>query len=128
MPNLVAWMTAALALALAPSTHAEVYRCTAKSGLPLYQNFPCELDSLGLPGPASTRMPAPPPKSIQDLKAPAPTEPRVGMTADEVKKIWGEPPDVLQDEPRSGRVEIWQYADGRVVQLDHKHRVIAVQR
>ena len=45
-----------------------------------------------------------------------------------VKKIWGEPPDVLQDEPRSGRVEIWQYADGRVVQLDHKHRVIAVQR
>ena len=50
------------------------------------------------------------------------------MTAEEVKAIWGEPAEIVQDEPRSGRVEIWQYGDGRVVQINHKQRVISVVR
>ena len=50
------------------------------------------------------------------------------MTAAEVKTLWGEPAEIVQDEPASGRVEIWQYDDGRVVQINHKQRVISVQR
>ena len=29
------------ALALAPVASAEIFKCTAKNGLDLYQNFPC---------------------------------------------------------------------------------------
>jgi hypothetical protein len=128
-------------LAMMPVASAEIFKCTAKNGLTLYQNFPCEIDSLGnLPSQPAAGKPSPQPKSIQaDAKSLAPqgsallprpqaSEPSVGMTADEVKTIWGEPAEVLQDEPRSGRVEIWQYGDGRVVQINQKHRVIAVQR
>ncbi len=53
---------------------------------------------------------------------------RVGMTTEEVKAIWGEPLEMIQDEPASGRVEIWQYAEGRTVQFNHKQRVMSVQR
>ena len=132
MPRIVGWLVAALVLA--SPAHAEVFKCKAKNGLPLYQNFPCEIDSLGaLPDPLPAARPASAPTSIQVPQAPplprtASAELRVGMTADEVKKLWGEPPEILQDEPRSGRVEIWQYADGRVVQVNSKHRVISVQR
>lgn len=131
------------ALAMMPFASAEIFKCTAKNGLTLYQNFPCEIDSLGsLPSRPAAGKPSPEPKSIQaDATSPVPqasaaavmprpqaSQPRVGMTADEVKAIWGEPAEVVQDEPRSGRVEIWQYEDGRVVQINQKHRVIAVQR
>jgi hypothetical protein len=51
------------------------------------------------------------------------------MSADEVRALWGEPEEVVQDEPRKGgRVEIWQYADGRSVQLNQKQRVQSIQR
>ena len=49
------------------------------------------------------------------------------MTADEVRTLWGEPEEVMPDEPRSSRVEIWQYTDGRVVQINQKQRVMSVQ-
>jgi hypothetical protein len=129
------------ALAMTPAASAEIFKCIAKSGLTLYQNFPCEIDSLGnLPSQPAGGKPSPQPKTIQaDAKAPQgssaamppraqASEPSVGMTADEAKAIWGEPAEVVQDEPRSGRVEIWQYEDGRVVQINQKRRVISVQR
>ena len=130
MPN-AAWAFVAVLL-MAGDASAEIFKCTAKNGLPLYQNFPCEIDSLGLP---STGKAAPRPESIQTSAQPAApqraeaalAEPRIGMSADAVRKVWGEPPEILQDEPRSGRVEIWQYGDGRVVRINQKQRVISIQ-
>jgi hypothetical protein len=121
------------ALTMTPVASAEIFKCIAKNGLDLYQNFPCELDSLGAvstqPAPAKAASQV---KSIQTdappLRLRAPIEPRAGMTAEEVRAIWGEPAEIVQDEPRSGRVAIWQYDDGRVVQINQKQRVISVQR
>ena len=122
-------------LATSSAASAEIFKCTAKNGLDLYQNFPCALDSLdALPAPAGKA--AAPVKSIQAAPEPAPpapartpgSVPHVGMSAEEVRTLWGEPAEIVQDEPRSGRVEIWQYEDGRVVQMDQKRRVKSVQR
>jgi len=33
----------------APAVASEIIKCVAKDGLPLYQNFPCNIDYLGLP-------------------------------------------------------------------------------
>ena len=121
---------------------AEIFKCTSKNGLDLYQNFPCQIDSLGnVPSQHVGSKPTPPLKSIQAnaanpaLQRGSPTAPlspgsdlQVGMSAAEVRTIWGEPAEIVQDEPRSGRVEIWQYADGRVVQINVKQRVISIQR
>jgi hypothetical protein len=101
-----------------PPAGAEIFKCKTKSGSDLYQNFPCQFDSLGLPSA----------KANAGALAKAPSEPRLGMSAEEVRAIWGEPQHVIQDEPRSGRVEIWEYADGRFVRFDHKERVLSVQR
>ena len=40
------WIIAA-ALLVAPLAFAEIYECTSKDGTALYQNFPCQFDSLG---------------------------------------------------------------------------------
>jgi hypothetical protein len=50
------------------------------------------------------------------------------MASEEVKALWGEPVETIQDEPVTGRIEIWRYADGRSVQFNNKHRVLAVQQ
>ena len=52
----------------------------------------------------------------------------MGMTPDEVRAIWGEPVEAIQDEPREGRIEIWRYGETRSVQFNNKQRVVAVQR
>ena len=137
---------AAAFLTLTPAASGEIFRCTTGNGVPLYQNFPCGAEA---PASVPTAVPAksaPPIKSIQTDGAPAPavsarapataataaqasaSEPRVGMKADEARALWGEPAQIVQDEPRSGRVEIWQYDDGRVVEINHKQRVISVTR
>jgi hypothetical protein len=41
--------------------------------------------------------------------------------------MWGEPEEIIRDEPRKGRTEIWRYKDGRTVEIDQTRRVIAVQ-
>lgn len=137
----------------APAVAGEIFKCVAKDGGPLYQNFPCHLDSLGwLPSsppvtnpfvtdPPVTKTPSTPgavgqeKPNIEPINAASTVEssyagePRIGMTADEVIAVLGEPDDVEEDEPRSGGpVSIWRYADGRSVQFDHKHHVLGVQR
>jgi hypothetical protein len=150
----VVLLAAALAPWAAAPALAEIVKCVAKDGLPLYQNFPCHIDSLGtMPSKAAVPVarPATPatPATTQTSSRPASgspssnghpiqvastlgtgasNEPAVGMTADEVRAKFGEPVDVLEDEPRSGRVSTWRYADGKVVQFDNKYRVLAVQR
>jgi hypothetical protein len=130
-------------LLVSPRVAAEILKCVAKDGSPLYQNFPCHIDSLGsLPSsPLAMKTPSTPgavgqekPKtdSIKVSSTVKPTstaEPRVGMTSDEVRALLGEPEEMVDDEPaESGRVSIWRYADGRSVQFDHKHHVFGVQR
>ena len=100
--------------------------------MPTYQNFPCEFDSLGAmpataqaakagaaptPGAAKSRTPA----------RPAATMPRVGMTTNEVKAIWGEPRDTTREEYAKGDIETWNYADSRSIRFDAKGRVEEVK-
>jgi hypothetical protein len=135
------------ALAMSPAL-AEIFKCSAKDGSPLYQNFPCEFDSLGsLPSPATADA-APTGATVSAaqhgkarsksaagaaavpgalLKPTAATEPLVGMTEAQVKSMLGEPDDVLEDEPRSGRISIWRYRKGESVTFNVKRRVISVQ-
>jgi hypothetical protein len=110
---------------------AEVFKCVGKNGEDLYQNFPCQFESMsGTP----TDAPPAPKKSPTDVAAPkkstaAPAEPRIGMTADEVRAIWGEPTDTVQEEPGDGpRIEVWSYGASRSVRFDRKRRVAAIQQ
>jgi len=123
----------------APTTAAEIYQCIAKNGLPLYQNFPCHLDSVGLlpstaqnvnasavTGPHNKEGGATPPVNRQPTQ---PREPKVGMRSDEVTALIGEPVERIEEEPaEGGRISVWRYADGRSVQFDHRQRVLEVQR
>jgi hypothetical protein len=107
-------------LFVAPLAFAEVFQCVGKYGENLYQNFPCQFESVGgMPNAAQG------PK-----KAPAvPAEPRLGMMAEEVRGIWGEPTDTVQEEPgKGGRFEVWLYGVSRSVRFDHKGRVSAIQQ
>jgi len=116
----------------APVVGGEIFKCVSKDGTPLYQNFTCNIDSLGFAPSDPTAV-----KSAQDkTKATSVAavsakagEVRVGMSVDEVRTLLGEPEEMIEDEPGvGGRVMNWRYADGRTVQFDHKHRVLGVQR
>ena len=127
-----------------PPVSAEIVKCVAKDGTDLYQNFPCGIDSIGsmatsAPSEKAGVAPSDPKQAKANGSLPAaastgksptmPGEPRIGMTGDEVKTLWGEPEEMIEDEPATGgRVSNWRYADGRSVQLNNKHRVLAVQR
>ena len=123
----------------APAAVADIFKCATKDGTPLYQNFPCQFDSLGS-SPSSLlggKIPSIPyaaggekPKiETVNVASTGTAEPRIGMTADEVRALLGEPDDVLEEEPGSGgRVSVWRYAGGTSLQLDNKHRVLGVQR
>jgi hypothetical protein len=117
-------------LFVAPLASAEVFKCVGKNREALYQNFPCQFESGGgmstdTPSPKKSPMDAPSPK-----KSPtAPAEPRVGMTTDEVRAIWGEPTNTVQEEPGDGpRFEVWSYGPSRSVRFDRKRRVAAIQQ
>jgi len=117
-------------LLVAPLATAEIFKCVGKKGEALYQNFPCQFESMGG---TPTEVPDPK-KSPTDVaspkKAPAvPAEPRVGMTSDEVRAIWGEPTSIVQEEPGDGgRFEVWSYDAARSVRFDRKRRVAAIQQ
>src|SRR5262249_22533319 len=120
-----------------------------KSGMDRYQNFPCAIDSVGTvssnPSPAKAPLPSgiaahalptviPVAAPTTDRRASAAdgrtpvSELRSGMTEDEVRALWGEPEEIIQDEPRDGRIEIWRYGGGRSVQFSNKRRVLIVDR
>lgn len=117
MKSWLLWIATPAVLATPPAA-AEIFKCKAKGGADLYQNFPCELDSLR----------APPPKANSGTAARSSSEPVRGMRAEEVRAIWGEPQHVLQEELRNDRIQIWEYADGRSVRFNRKERVLSVQR
>jgi hypothetical protein len=134
-PWAVAVLVALVAYLAAPEARSEIFKCVAPGGAPLYQIFPCEIDSLGsLPSAPQPARPtraqaAGPDKSRLPSSAPARRpEVRLGMSVDEVMSLLGEPQEMVVDEPPGGRVSIWRYADGKSVQFDHRHRVTAVTR
>ena len=117
-------------LFVTPLAFAEIFKCVGKNGEALYQNFPCQFESMsGTPmdAPSSKKSPA---DVASPKKSPAaPAEPRVGMTSDEVRAIWGEPTDVVQEEPGDGgRFEVWSYGASRSVRFDRKRRVAAIRQ
>ena len=127
-------------LFLAPLASAEVFKCVGKSGEDLYQNFPCQFESRGgMPTDVANTKKSPTDvadtkKSRADVAGPkkspaAPAEPRIGMTTEEVRAIWGEPTDTLWEEPGDGDLsEIWSYGASRSVRFDRKRRVAAIQQ
>ena len=127
------WVVAPLFFAAAP-TSAEIFKCAGKDGAVVYQNFRCEIDSLGsLPtSPTLATATGTPNGSAQAKTTPSksqPTEPQVGMTAEEVRAIWGEPTDTFNEEPgNGGRSEVWAYGSDRSVRFDHRSRVTAIQK
>jgi uncharacterized protein DUF4124 len=119
---------------------AEVFKCVGKNGEALYQNFPCQFESMGgmptdVPDPKKSPTDvASPKKSTIDVPGPkkspaAPAEPRIGMTTEEVRAIWGEPTDTHWEEPGDGdRSELWSYGASRSVRFDSKRRAAAIQQ
>ena len=118
------------ACAALPATASDIIKCVGKDGVTTYQNFPCDQNAGWLPSSVPTgKSPAPQAATARLDKASTagtgrPATLRAGMTADEVKALLGEPQEMEEDEPRSGRVFIWRYADGRLVQFDVKHRLL----
>ena len=109
---------------------AEIFKCVGKNGEDLYQNFPCQFESGGgMPTDVADTK-----KSPTDVLGPkkspaAPAEPRIGMTTDEVRAVWGEPTNTVQEEPGDGpRFEVWSYGPSRSVRFDRKRRVAAIQQ
>jgi uncharacterized protein DUF4124 len=119
---------------------AEVFKCVGKNGEALYQNFPCQFESMGgmptdVPDPKKSPTDvASPKKSTIDVPGPkkspaAPAEPRIGMTTEEVRAIWGEPTDTHWEEPGDGDLsELWSYGDSRSVRFGPRGRVAAIQQ
>lgn len=120
-----------LAVCAGPGIAGEIFKCVAKDGTPLYQNFPCSIDSMGFAPSDPTAVKGndkakAAPVAAMSAKA---ADVRVGMSLDEVRALLGEPEEMIEDEPGvGGRVMNWRYADGRTVQFDHKHKVLGVLR
>ena len=124
---------------ISPSASAEIFKCVAKDGTALYQNFPCQFDSISwMPlnpqAAKTTLMPldsrqakphAAPVNVASIVKSVDASEPRIGMTPDEVRAILGEPVEAVQDESMDTG-EIWRYID-KNIQFDRTHRVAVVQ-
>ena len=114
-----------------PGIAGEIFKCATKDGTPLYQNFPCNIDSMGFaPSDPTTVKPGDKVKAAPGAAVSAKAgDVRVGMSIEEVRTLLGEPEEMIEDEPGvGGRVMNWRYADGRTVQFDHKHKVLGVLR
>jgi hypothetical protein len=123
-----------------PSAAAEIFKCAAKDATPLYQNFPCQFDSIGgMPSNAQlakTSFLSPDargaaqkavPGNVASTATSADTrEVRVGMRPDEVRAILGEPLEAVQDGSADADHETWRYVD-RTIEFDRTHRVVVVQ-
>jgi hypothetical protein len=125
-------------LTLPALCEAEIFKCF-KGGQTVYQNFPCPIDSIG-----SEATQTPPPSPSSAIAAPmralgvapaqsgeekglAPSEPRFGMTAAEVRSSsWGEPTTIFSAGDPDARGDVWHYGNDRRVVFNSKGRVASV--
>jgi hypothetical protein len=135
-----------IALILAsPLASAEIFKCRGPDGKVIYQNFSCEIDSIGSHATATPPPDVPPPEAgapeqakpkaapvtVAALpKSTGPTgEPRIGMTFAEVKNsTWGEPERTEGTELASGLVDIWYWGGTRRIQFDYKGHVFQIDQ
>jgi hypothetical protein len=129
-----------LAFCGAPLTSAEIFKCVTKDGTPLYQNFPCQFDSIGwvppnseavktppvAPNPPQAKPNAPPADIASTVAAADARQARIGMTPEEVRAILGEPMEIVEEGSIDRRAEIWRYVD-QTLQFDHTHHVTTVE-
>lgn len=110
----------------------EIFHCVAKNGLPLYQNFPCQFDSLsqmgGSPALASAGVQTPVQITREAQPHTGATNLIPGMTSDEIWTTLGQPVEIISN-PVSGHgsEELWRYADKRI-QFGADHVVLSVQK
>lgn len=125
-PNLL------LALCLvSPLVSADIFKCVDAKGNDKYQNFPCQIDSIGSKATAAPPREEPlrptmqagmaPPPSMWNLKQPEP-----GMKMNDVRVAWGAPKSTKVIKG----VEVWYY-DGpsgttHGVRFDRSGTVVAV--
>ena len=133
-------------LFVAPFASAQIFKCVAKDGTDLYQNFPCGIDSIGsMPTDGQSgrseqaglaqsdskraKPNASPPAGVAAGKSiVAQSEPRIGVTREEVRAMWGEPTDSGWEEPGEGDLyEVWSYGNSRSVRFVND-RVSAIQK
>ncbi len=133
-------------LLVTPLASAEtIFKCVGKNGEDVYRNFPCpseaeskvwvrtddvqpsKIRSAPRASAPSAATPSPSAPSPTSDSLATPDGPRVGMTTQEVKAIWGEPTEVTREEVVQGRVETWSYGASRSVQFDHSGRVSVTQ-
>jgi hypothetical protein len=123
--------------------HAEIHRCPDRNAMPVYQNFPCDLDAPGAGSVSATTSalqsarsqrapegptvkPAVPDPLSGSARAGRPAIPRPGMTMHQVRLLWGEPIEATTEEHAQEDVKVWSYAGARSVRFDRRGRVTAV--
>jgi hypothetical protein len=124
-----------LLLFVAPLASAEIFKCVGKDELDLYQNFPCQFQSMGwvpmnigVPTAQLAPMPSRQPNTntrayadaVAGRSASSQSTLRLGMTKEDVRAMWGEPTDSHWEEPGEGeRSEVWSYGNARSVRFIH---------
>ena len=118
-----------LLLFVAPVASAEIFKCVAKDGLDLYQNFPCQFESMGWVPAAqlaagASKQPNANARAHADTVVGASSSShsrlRLGMTKEDVRARWGDPTDSHWDQPAEGeRSEVWSYGNDRSVRFAH---------
>ena len=116
-------------LVTSPVAVAEIYKCKDSKGNDKYQNFPCQIDSIG--SKATAAAPKADPAAGAALQAATASagvrpNPMPGMRMVEVRDAWGAPKRTSVNRG----VEIWFYLgpDGitREVRFDREGTVVAV--
>jgi hypothetical protein len=122
---------ASCVLLLCPgASRAEIFACAGPHRMTVYQNFPCEFASLGAvpaTAPVASAQAATGRPGDRAHALPVATMPRVGMTTEQVKSIWGQPIDTIKEEEAKGNIETWMYADSRSIRFDLKGRVAEIK-
>jgi hypothetical protein len=134
-------------LVASPLVNAEIFKCT-RAGNAVYQNFPCDVDSIGSSATATApaakaaaiaaSAPERSPSAVSGPKAagaeesaPARIEPRIGLTRNQVRtSAWGEPIDIVKEDDEDGGTETWYYDVGRkrAILFDARGKVAEISR
>jgi len=133
-------------LVASPLVNAEIFKCT-RAGNAVYQNFPCDVDSIGssatatapaaktaaIAASAPDRSPSAvsgPKAAGAEASAPVRIEPRIGLTRNQVRtSAWGEPIEIVKEDDEEG-TETWYYdlERKRAILFDARGKVADISR